>query len=43
MNELNELKENLDKYYFENPTLRKEINWVSTGMSPLEKVSSLKV
>lgn len=33
LNELNELKENLDKYYFENPTLRKEINWVSTGIN----------
>lgn len=33
LNELNELKEYLDKYYFGNPTLRKRINWISTGIN----------
>lgn len=32
LNELDKLKTNLDKSYFENPILRKKLNWVSTGI-----------
>ena len=33
LNELNELKEALDKKYFGNPSLRKKLNWISSGIS----------
>ena len=33
LNELNELKEALDKKYLGNPSLRKKLNWISSGIS----------
>ena len=33
LNELNEIKEVLDKKYFGNPSLRKKLNWISSGIN----------
>lgn len=33
LNELNVLKEALDKKYFGNPSLRKKLNWISSGIN----------
>lgn len=33
LNELNALKEALDKKYFGNPSLRKKLNWISSGIN----------
>lgn len=33
LNELNEIKEVLDKKYFRNPSLRKKLNWISSGIN----------
>lgn len=33
LNELNEIKEALDKKFFGNPSLRKKLNWISSGIN----------